>query len=240
MQVNEFMALLERASVELHQDHPTKMNSPRLLPTRNVIDPGDVEWFGRAMAAGLLTVYRGGRFNTLDRPKSSGRWSLLSRSRDGGWYNAEYLPQIAAYARAVLEFSYPANRVLFELPGSSLQLDLAVLDDAGRVVILGEAKRDVAMLDRLLDDVRRRFADLAPDDESEKRGDEARQLAWRLWTVQPDRLWLIGPGVIQSFTCSYSPLELAPEVPIGDAAALGLAVPPPTMLSPPPLTDASA
>jgi hypothetical protein len=43
----------------------------------------------------------------------------------------------------------PAGRVLFELPGSALQLDLAILDNTGRVVVIGEAKRDTVMLHRL-------------------------------------------------------------------------------------------
>ena len=33
---------------------------------------------------------------------------------------------------------------MFELPGSALQLDLAILDDG--LVVLGEAQRDTAML----------------------------------------------------------------------------------------------
>ncbi len=235
MRVDEFVALLESASRELYEDNPERMVNPGLIPTPNVIDAEDVRWFGRAIDAGLITLLRGGRFNTLDRPAPQGRWGLLSRSREGGWYNAEYLPQIAAYARAVLEFSFPAERVLFELPSSALQLDLAVLDDERRVVVLGEAKRDVGMLGLLLADVLARFSEEAPDEDSKRRGDEARQLAWRLWTVQPDRLWLIGPGVIRSFRCSFSPLELEPESALADAAALGLATPPAAMLAPPQL-----
>ncbi len=124
------------------------MLSGGLIATPNVIDASDVAWFGRAVEAGLVTLERGGRFNTLDRPKPGGRWGLLSRSSEGGWYNAEYLPQIAAYARAVLEMTFPRGRMLFELPGASLQLDVAILADDGRVVVLGEAKRDVRFAER--------------------------------------------------------------------------------------------
>jgi hypothetical protein len=235
MTVATFVAFLERASAELCEDNPARMFSGGLIPTPNVIDAGDVRWFGRAVEAGLVTLERGGRFNTLDRPKPGGRWGLLSRLPEGGWYNAEYLPQIAAYARAVMEMSFPTGRVLFELPTASLQLDLAILADDGRVVVLGEAKRDVRMLDGLLVDVLKRFGQVAPGEDSKRRGDEGRQLAWRLWTVQPDRLWLIAPGEIRSYGCRFSPLRLEPEAPAADAVVLGLTAAPPGQLPPPDL-----
>ena len=99
------------------------------------------------------------------------------------------------------------GRVLFELPGSALRLDLAILDDDGRVVVLGEAKRDTAMLEKLRTNVDRRYAGAAPDMTTTK--DEARQLAWRLWTVAPDYTWLIGPNHRPAFTTSTSPLGQA-------------------------------
>src|SRR5436190_1246967 len=99
---DDFLKLLERSSRELYEDNRTLMNSGELLPTINVIDDGDVELFFAGVEAHLITLYRGGKFNTFNRPKAGGRWSLLSRSRAGGWYNAEYLPQLAAYAEAIL------------------------------------------------------------------------------------------------------------------------------------------
>ena len=84
---------------------------------------------------------------------------------------------LAAYADAVFRLGYPRERVLFELPASALQLDLAILDDVGHVVALGEAKRDVGMLPKLVEATVGRFSAQGPDEESRKRGDEARQLA---------------------------------------------------------------
>ena len=146
-----FLELLERSSAQLHADHPDLMDSGDLIPTPNEIHEADVALFDEGMDAGLITVLRGGRFNTLDRPTPTGHWGLLSRSRQGGWYNAEYLPQIAAYVDAIVHLGYPAGRVLFELPGSALQLDLAILDDDGRVVVLGEVERVEPCLERGLE-----------------------------------------------------------------------------------------
>jgi hypothetical protein len=180
-----------------------------------------------------VTIHRGGKFNTLDRPKPGGRWSLLSRSRVGGWYNAEYLPQLAAYADLLLRLRYPAGRVLFELPAISLQLDLAVLTDDGGIAVLGEAKRDNAMLDKLLAATVSRFSDTAPSDESKKRGDEARQLAWRIWATRPAYTWLIGPGRRTAYATSIAPLRLDRAETLPAAAELGLAHEPPRELHPP-------
>jgi len=233
---HRFDELLQASSQELFEENPGAMASGELLPTKNPIDDGDLELFFAAVDAGIVTLERGGRFNTADRPSPGGRWSLLSRSKAGGWFNAEYVPQLAAYADAILRLGYPRQRVLFELPSSALQLDLAILDDNGRVVVLGEAKRQRSMLPTLVTAAVQRFGEEAPDDDSKKRGDEARQLAWRLWTVHPALAWMIAPGQRDAYSCSYSPLELT-ELSDGlpPAAALGLAHTPPSVLSPPDL-----
>lgn len=211
------------------------MSSPELLPTKNVIDDGDLELFFAGVEAGLVHLERGGKFNTCDRPKAGGRWSLLSKAQQGGWYNAEYLPQLAAYVDAILTLGYPKERLLFELPASALQLDLAILDDTGRVVVLGEAKRETGMLSKLIGSIEARFTDEAPSDESKKRGDEARQLAWRLWSVRPELCWLIAPGERLAYRCEFEPLRLTLIGPLPAAAELGLDVEPPKALEVPAL-----
>jgi hypothetical protein len=232
MRTEDFVESLHQWSTELFADNPSKMAGGSLLATKNVIDETDVELFGRGVEAGLVTVFRGGRFNTLDRPVANGRWSLLSRSRQGGWYNAEYLPQIAAYVSAILDHSFDQGRVMFELPASALQLDLAILADDGSVLVLGEAKRDTTMLSKLVSGMEGRFADSEPSVDSQKRGDETRQLAWRLWTTRAPYLWLIAPGERRAFSCSYGPLRLRALSGLPDAMQLGVAHAPPAPVVP--------
>jgi hypothetical protein len=58
------------------------MDSGRLLPTANLIDSDDVELFFVGVGAGLITLKRGARFNTLDRPTASRFSSSASISGD--------------------------------------------------------------------------------------------------------------------------------------------------------------
>lgn len=229
----KFEELLAEASQVLYGANRNTMESGQLLPTPNVVDAGDVELFFRGVGAGLVQLAPDGRFNTRDRPTPQGHWALLSRSARGGWFNAEYLPQIAAYVEAILDLGYPHERVLFELPAKSLQLDLAILDDDGAVRVLGEAKRSTPALSALRRGVVERFGQEAPTVESKRRGDEQRQLAWRLWTVSPELTWLIGPGHREAFRTELAPLRLSslPKLPL--ASELELAHRPRQQLAPP-------
>lgn len=102
--------------------------------------------------------------------------------------------------------------------------------------MLGEAKRDAAALDRLTDGVLQRFGDATPESTTKKRGDEVRQLAWRLWTTQPDFLLLVGPGVRQTYRVTVSPLRLRLLNRLPHASQLGFEQPPAQLLEPPRLT----
>jgi hypothetical protein len=230
-----FNDLLVRAAAELYEDHRDRMRQPDLIPTSNAIHDADLVLFFEGLDCGLIRLERGGRFNTWDQPAPGGRWGLLSRSRDGGWYNTEYLPQLAGYVELVRRLGYPAGRVLFELPPRSLQLDLAVLTDQGTVAVLGEAERDAGMLDPLTDAVRRRFSQAPPGEETRRRGDEARQLAWRLWRTRAPYLWLVGPGVRRAYRSSFDPLSLDTIPSLPTAEQLGLVNQPAAPVTPPTL-----
>jgi len=112
-----FKALLERGGQELFDDNRERMTCADLLETRPVIADDDLRRFFLGLDSGTLTIVRGARFNTLDRPLIGGRWGLLSRERRGCRYNAEYLSQIAAYVEAIHELGYPSSRVFFATLG---------------------------------------------------------------------------------------------------------------------------
>jgi hypothetical protein len=230
-----FDGLLRAGSRELFEDHPEMMTTGDLLKTPNTIHADDLHLFFRGVEHGHITMRRGARFDTRDRPRSDGkgRWGLLSRSKQGGWYNAEYLPQVAAYVDAIDNLGFHHHRVLFELPDAALKLDLAVLDDGGVVHVLGEAKRDGRQLKALRAEVEAKYAEVNP---GKKGRNEAQQLAWRLWTTRAPYLWLIGPGERQAYRVHYDPLRLEPLQRLPSASELGLTKAPAAMLSPPRLS----
>lgn len=90
------------------------------------------------------------------------------------------------------------------------------------------------MLQILRKTVENRHTATAPDMTTTK--DEARQLAWRLWTVVPRYTWLIGPDHRSAYATSTSPLRLEPteDGRLPSAARLGLAGQPPVAMMPPP------
>jgi hypothetical protein len=231
-----FEELLRVGSRELFDDYPHRMATGDLLKTPNKIHDDDLDLFFRGIEHGHITLRRGARFDTRDRPRpdGKGRWGLLSRGKQGGWYNAEYLPQVAAYVDAIDNLGFHHHRVLFELPDAALKLDLTVLNNAGSVVVLGEAKRDVGMLDALLSRVTDRHASSNP---GPKGRDEPQQLAWRLWTTRAPYLWLIGPGERRAYSVHYEPLSFVPLHRLPSASELGLAKAPGVMMSPPRLSS---
>ena len=89
-----FLQLLEQASKELFSSSRDMMGSPNLLATKNVIDNGNVELFFEGVDARIIRMLPGGKFNTFDRSIASGRWSLLSRSKEAGGTTQNIFPKL--------------------------------------------------------------------------------------------------------------------------------------------------
>src|SRR6266511_1068027 len=87
----------------------------------------------------------------------------------------------------------------------------------------------------LIDVVRDRFSQAPPGEETRRRGDEARQLAWRLWLTRAPHLWLVGPGARRAYRCSYAPLVLDTTPSLPSAEKLRLTRPPAAQMVPPTL-----
>lgn len=230
----QFKMLLERGAHELFEDNRHRMVCADLLATRHTIAEGDLRRFFLGLQSGALTLVRGARFNTLDRPATGGRWGLLSREKRGCRYNAEYLSQISAYVEAIHELGYPSERVFFELPHVALKLDLAILGDDGAVLVLGEAKRAVFMLDALLKEIQYRYS---AEDPGEEGRNEARQLAWRLWRTRAPYFLFIGPAGRRAYRVRYEPLAFEPLPSLPRAKDIGLAHDPPRRLGVPILRE---
>jgi hypothetical protein len=109
---------------------------------------------------------------------------------------------MAAYAELLLELEYPAASVRFETPDNELRLDLAVLDETGRVLVLGEAKTEPRMLDKL-ESLVGFFADDCGWPDRRDPAKEAQKLAHQLWVTRAPYLWLVASGARRAFQVEY-------------------------------------
>lgn len=179
---------------------------------------------------GLISWRPAGRFDTLDRPSPPrGRWWLIEKdgkTRRPCW---EFVPQLAGYVELIRDYGYHRSRVLFDTPQAALQLDLAVLNNDASVIVLGEAKKESGDLDKL----ERGLLSYQCEKPDPRRGDEPRQLAWRLWVTRAPFLWLVGPSDRRAFQVTYDPLQIEVIEALPAAHTLGLENGPLDVMSPP-------
>jgi hypothetical protein len=160
----------------------------------------------RGCAAGVIAIEETNRIVTKD-PWQGTAWIVEGTPAHLCW---EYLPHMAAYAELLLDLEYPAAAVRFETPDDELRFDLAVVDEAGRVSVLGEAKTEPRMLDKLESLVGTFAADCGwPDRKSSAK--EAQKLAHQLWVTRAPYLWLVASGARRAFRVEYNDrIALAP------------------------------
>jgi hypothetical protein len=224
------LELLDRESRSASPSRPLG-EYPADLIARRLTDQDCADLFA-GVELGLIAWRPEGRFDTLDRPKPPrGRWWLIEKDGETRRPCWEFVPQLAAYVELIRDLGYHRNRVLFDTPQAALQLDLAVLDDDGAVIILGEAKKESSDLDKLLTGLLTYQGEQPPP----KRGDEPRQLAWRLWVTRAPFLWLVGPSDRRAFRVDYEPLTLTPVGRLPSGPAMGLAGGPAQVMAPPAL-----
>lgn len=154
----------------------------------------------RGLDSGLLSV-DGNYLRTLD-PFQETSWLVEGHPVHPCW---EYLPHAAAYVELIHDFGVSPNLVRFESPKPEFNLDLAVLESSGRVVLLGEAKARSKQLDNLLRDLAEhqgsdpgRPVPIAKGGPKGARRD-AWKLAHQLWALRPPLLWLIAPDDRRAF-----------------------------------------
>lgn len=153
----------------------------------------------------LLRIEHPNRVRTAD-PFQDTAWLVEDAPARPCW---EYLPHMAGYVEWVQELGYPVAAVRFETPGTELNLDLAALDEAGAVLVLGEVKREprqVDGLERLLPgfagDPGKAPPRSVPGAPSGARR-EAWKLAHQLWQTRAPHLWLVAAGVRRAFDVEY-------------------------------------
>lgn len=156
--------------------------------------------------SGLLSIEQPNRVRTAD-PFQGTAWLVEGNPARLCW---EYLPHMAAYVELIENHRYPPAAIRFETPDSEMNLDLAVLDAAGRVLVLGEVKREAPQITNL----ERQIQEFGGDPgRPSSRGNvgapagprrEAWKLAHQLWQTRAPYLLLVTAGVRRSFDVDYS------------------------------------
>jgi hypothetical protein len=166
----------------------------------------DARLFASGLAEGHLRVDERGYLVTRD-PYQATAWLVEGNPCWPCW---EYLPHAASYVELIAQHDFPVGSVRFETPGSEygIDADLAVVDDQGRVVVLGEAKKESRDLDYLLDQLPTYAADDPGPPTTREPKRAVRKLAHRLWLTRAPWLWLIGPADRRVFEVSFEPMVL--------------------------------
>jgi hypothetical protein len=146
---------------------------------------------------GLLTMVSASQVRTLD-PWQATTWLVAGNPARPHW---ESLPLMAAYVE-LLRSGYPECAVRFATPDSELRLDLAAVNEDGRVLVLGVARAESLHLSKL--------EALVPTFEVDGGrpargipGREAQQLAHQLRATRAPYVWLVAAGVRRVFRVKY-------------------------------------
>ncbi|MEU7890867.1 hypothetical protein AB0B54_35665 [Microbispora bryophytorum] len=163
-----------------------------------------------ARGAGLVEVQADGAFRLAGAAPNKGPYNLFSRG-PAPLLNREYLVQIAAFAEIVIEHRWPARRVTFEYDA----LDLAVLDDRGRPLVVAETNRDTKSLEVMLAAI----GSASLDQVTNPATTIHRKIA-ALARYAPVVFWAVAPGVRRTFDVEIDPTGM-PRLRTRDALPRG-------------------
>jgi hypothetical protein len=170
-------------------------------------------WFIRAVEVGLVTFrecppdcFRLKKWavagpDHFDTPVGKHRHLYSTPAGDQAWLNREYVPHIAAYARAVEDYQYSASGASFsryrrytrdlitKKAGGSYETDVEFSDLTGAISLQVEAKRDPAEIERMA-----HALDHAADS-SELPVRIVKEIEY-VMDLAPRVLWLVAPGTV--------------------------------------------
>jgi hypothetical protein len=181
-----------------------EFREPTLVTRQRRLAAQDVELLERGLAAGLIRI--DGNYLVTQDPWQGTAWLVEGTPASPCW---EYLPHVAAYVELILDHRYPAAAVGFETGDKEMNLDLAVVDDRGSVLVLGEAKAEARQVHALARDVQHFSLDPGKAPPKSQPGSptgprrEAWKLAHQLWTLRSPYLWLVASGERLALRVSY-------------------------------------
>lgn len=182
----------------------------------------DAVLIDRGLARGLLRI-EGNYLHTAD-PRQATAWLVEGDPARLCW---EYVPHAAAYVELV-ESGFPVGAVRFETPETEvgMSLDLVVVSEQGRPLVLGEVKRESSQVRRLAELLLEHMTDPGKPAPVTRGGPsglrrEAWKLAHQLWRTRVPWLLLVAAGERLVFGVRYRiGLELEPHDRLPDPGEL--------------------
>lgn len=193
----------------------------RPLLVRDRLLDDECAWWLRAVHEGLVTFrecpedcFRYRKWSVpgpdhFDTPHGAPRHMFSSPGADVPALNREYVPHIAAWARAVFDFGFDVSHSRFSFyrrytrdliskkQGGSYETDVEIYDSAGALHLQIEAKKDAPQVARICRqlDAAGSLAELPPG--------SAKELEY-VMDLAPRFLWIVGPGTVDPAPHIYS------------------------------------
>jgi hypothetical protein len=186
-------------------------------PIRVALVEDECRWFLRGIENGVIQFrecdpgcFRFRRWNTtgpdhFDTPSGRPRHLFSKPIGPEAWLNREYVPHIAAYAKAVIDHGYPIEDSTFSLyrkfthdliakrEGQGYETDAEFYDSDGRIHLQIEAKASTQQTEKLAREMAR-AASLA-----ELPVGTVKEIEYVL-DLAPRFLWVVGPGSVDPAT----------------------------------------
>lgn len=143
----------------------------------------------KALRSHLVDVRPNGEFRLAGAKGGKGPYHLFSRGPAPA-LNREYVVQIAAFAELVAKYHFAARKVVFEYDA----FDLAAFDDTSHPALVVEAKRNPALLEAMLTEIRA----VGPEQIGRPTTATQRKAA-ALARLRPPVFWAVAPGVRLAF-----------------------------------------
>lgn len=219
----------------------------RPVPIRTPLEADECRWFLTAAEAGIVEFqecpqdcFRYKKWGAkgpdhFETPSGKPRHLFSKPTAEVAWLNREYIPHLAAYARAILDFGLNRSRsslslyrtyskdLLTKKAGGGFETDAEFYDADGSILVQIEAKADSAQTERLAAQI------AATQSLGALPAKAAKEIEYVL-DLSPTYLWVVGPGSVEpashlyrvhvdGLDAAFEPIDALPPLAAGAAVA---------------------